>query len=108
MTAFQRVKDEESCPDKTLENSLFAALLQPITRGCQGAFCALKIHPNHKMREWRTVGTPTHSLREGRANSAGVTPSYPASIPGGVTFTVFKDIWKNFEDFGSDTKFLPL
>lgn len=37
-------------------------------------------------------GGNTHPLREGRANSAGVTPSHPASIPGGVTFTVFKDI----------------
>lgn len=108
MTAFQTVKDEETSQDKTLEKSLFGALLQSIIRSCQRAFCVLKISPNHKKREHRTVGPPTHSLREGRANSAGVTPSCPDSIPGGVTFTICKHAWKNVEGFESDTKFPPL
>jgi len=94
MTAFQTVKCEESCLDKTLENSLFRVLLHPITMGCQRPFRALKISPNHKMREGRMVGTPTHSLthslKEGRENSAGVTPSYP--VPGEVTSTFFTDL----------------
>lgn len=42
MIAFQIVKDEESCLDKTLENSLFGALLQLITGAVNKPFARSK------------------------------------------------------------------
>lgn len=90
VTAFQTVKDEDSRLDKTLENSLFGALLQPITRGCQRAFYVPKMHPNHKMREQRMVGIPTYSLTEGRQSKVSWShPSYQASLPREAVFTFF-------------------
>lgn len=97
-TALQMGKDEGITPG----NQFVQSIPSEQHKGLSANLCAQ--NGSRPADEWaeNRGDSLTHSLREGRENSAGVTPSYPACVLGGGTFTIFNETGRYLEGCDSD------